>query len=421
MPVLYPRDSAEIIALGAYGIALSRASGCWVSMKITTDVADGLYSLDPDLRETTISIPRLEWEGRPWVYTQRAGTYPPESLLAEQDLAGPRWAMVRAFADANPLNEVRGAERGARLGIIAPGKTHDDLIQALRNLGIDDDQLARSGIRLLRLGLVHPLAPHTVTRFADGLQEILVVEEKNAFVETQLKELLYGRTNAPPVFGKTDSHGNPLIPADGELTADRLLRALRRVLADRIPLPPEPPPPRELPLLPIQRTPYFCSGCPHNRSTIVPEGSLFGGGIGCHGMVAIMPRTAAAFTGLTQMGGEGAQWIGQASFSETGHLFQNMGDGTYFHSGQLAVQACVAAGVNITFKILYNSAVAMTGGQDAQGAVPVPALTRKLHAEGVRRIIVCAEDPGHYGQHAAWAPGAEVWTRDQLDHAQELL
>ncbi len=213
------------------------------------------------------------------------------------------------------------------------------------------------------------------------------------------------------------------MPADGELTAARVAEALRRVLAPRIGVrdPPDLPAAR-LPDLPVRRKAYFCSGCPHNRSTVVPEGSLAEGGIGCHGLVAMMNRPASTVMGLTQMGGEGAQWIGQAFAHDGGHLFQNVGDGTFFHSGQLGVQACVAAGVNITFKLLYNSAVAMTGGQDAVGSLAVPEITRKLEAEGVRRTIVCTDEPDRYkGSRGGLAANAEVWSRTRLDEAQRVL
>ena len=275
-------------------------------------------------------------------------------------------------------------------------------------------------IRLLRIGMPTPLGPDTVGTFAEGLEEILVVEDKTAFVETQVREILYGRAGAPRIIGKKDATGRLLIPAGGELTAGRLLAPLRRVLNDRLELKKPPPPALSLEVLPAQRAAYFCSGCPHNRSTAVPEGSLAGGGIGCHTMVTMSGRTDSAVIGLTQMGGEGSQWIGQAPFTDVPHLFQNIGDGTFFHSGQLAVQACVAAGVNITYKLLYNEVVAMTGAQDAEGALTVAQLTHKLTAEGVKQIIICADEPKRHDKRAL-AKGTVVWHRDRLDDAQKRL
>jgi indolepyruvate ferredoxin oxidoreductase len=420
LPVLYPRNSEEIISFGLAGIVLSRAAGCWVGIKIVADVADGTWLVDTDFSAMSVTIPQLEWAEQPWVYRQHTMAVSPHSLAAEVDLQGPRAAMVEAFVTANPLSRIELTSSDAHLGIVAAGKTYDDARQALQDLGLDDDAIASSGLRLLRLGVIHPLDRRLVREFASGLRQILVVEEKGTFIEAGLREALYGVADPPVIIGKRDQSGESLIPASGELTATDLEEPLRRVLPDWVVLAPHRTRKR-LPALTVQRTPYFCSGCPHNRSTPVPEGSLLGAGIGCHGMVTRMPRTRDQVTGITQMGGEGAQWIGQSAFNDTGHIFQNIGDGTYFHSGQLAVQAAVAAGVNITYKILYNSAVAMTGGQDAQGALSVPALTRKLHAEGVKDIIVCTEEPRRYRRRGTLAPGTKLWHRDRLDEAQRAL
>ncbi|MGE3289315.1 MAG: indolepyruvate ferredoxin oxidoreductase family protein, partial [Pseudonocardia sp.] len=422
LPVLFPGSAEEIVRLGRFGVALSRASGMWVGMKITSDVADGVYTVDASAADVEITVPELEWEGAPWRYEQVPMLVPPQSLRAEAQMYGPRWAMVRAFLAANPVNEVEVAAPSARLGIVAGGKTFGDVRQALRDLGLDDDGLRRAGISLLRLGMIHPVQRDLLREFADGLPTVLVVEEKSSFVEAAVRDALYGMPGAPAVIGSADAEGAPLIPEAGELSAAALAAPLRRVLAE---LDVEvAPPPRPLPtleLLPVSRTPYFCSGCPHNRSTIVLEGSVAGGGIGCHAMVAFTGREASAVTSITQMGGEGAQWIGQAPYTEARHMFQNMGDGTFAHSGQMAVQACVAAGVSITYKLLYNRAVAMTGGQDASGALEVPALTTKLLAEGVARIIVCADEPQRYRTLPPLPAGVDLWHRDRLEEAQRAL
>ena len=292
--------------------------------------------------------------------------------------------------------------------------------QALADLGVDDFALYRADVKLLRIGIPTPLGPELVVSFAEGLEELVVVEDKTAFVETQVREILYGRTGAPRIVGKRDATGGMLIPAGGELTAGRLLAPLRRVLGGRLELEKRPPPALTLEVLSANRAAYFCSGCPHNRSTAVPEGSLAGGGIGCHTMVTMSGRKDSAVTGLTQMGGEGSQWIGQAPFTDVPHLFQNIGDGTFFHSGQLAVQACVAAGVNITYKLLYNEVVAMTGAQTAEGALTIAKLTHKLTAEGVKQIIICADEPQRHRKRAL-AKGTIVFHRDRLDEAQKSL
>jgi indolepyruvate ferredoxin oxidoreductase len=432
LPVFYPRDASDIVRLGRYAVAASRASGMWIGMKIVADVADGVWTLDGSTADLDITVPELEWDGRPWTYTQTPMLLPPASVAAEEQLYGPRRAMLRAFLEANPVNVVELDIADAWLGVVAAGKAFADARQALADLGLDtDDALRAAGIRLLRLGAVHPVQRDLLRRFATGLDTVLVVEEKTEFVESAVRDALYRLAGAPEVIGSADADGRPLVPVFGEVTAAALAGPMRRVLAARpgLELVPERPPRATLELLPVARTPYFCSGCPHNRSTVVPDGldSVNAGGIGCHAMVAMIGRPGSEVSSLTQMGGEGAQWIGQSALLASDvsgtrpHCFQNIGDGTFAHSGQLAVQACVAAGVSITFKLLYNRAVAMTGGQDAEGGLEVSELTRKLTAEGVARIIVCADEPERYKALPALAPGAELWHRDRLDEAQRLL
>ena len=420
MPIFFPRNAEEVIAFGLLGVELSRLSGCWSSMKLVADVADGIWTLDRDFSDFTIERPTIEWNGRPWTYRQRILASPPDSLLAEADMYGPRWEMVRRFADANAIDTVDIDPSQAKLGIVAVGTAYDSVRQALEELDLSTERLAEIGIRVMRIGMPYPLGETKIKQFARGLETILVVEDKTSFVETQVKEILYGTLDAPRIVGKLHRDRTPLVPSDGELTAARLLRPLRRVLDGYVDLPKPPPPVLDLTVLPAKRAPYFCSGCPHNRSTAVPEGSLAGGGIGCHTLVTMSSRADSQVTGLTQMGGEGAQWIGQRPFTDIDHIFQNVGDGTYFHSGQLAVQACIAAGVNITYKILYNSAVAMTGAQDAEAGLTVPELTHKLASEGVRRIIICADEPERH-RKASLAAGSTLWPRERLDEAQRIL
>jgi indolepyruvate ferredoxin oxidoreductase len=430
LPVLFPGSAEEIVRLGRFAVAASRASGIWVGMKIVADVADGVWTVDGTAGQVDITVPELEWDGRPWQYTQTPMLIPPASVAAEEQLYGPRWAMLRAFLAANPINVVEVDTPDAWLGLVAGGKAFYDVRQALADLGLGDDEAIRgAGIRLLRLGAVHPIERELMRRFGSGLDTVLVVEEKTEFVESAVRDAMYRLPGAPEVIGSADRHGASLVPVFGELTAGALAGPLRRVLSARTELADRLVPPApvrtSLELLPVSRTPYFCSGCPHNRSTLVPEGSIAGGGIGCHAMVAMVERPGSEVSSLTQMGGEGAQWIGQAPLLAGSdgpvHMFQNMGDGTFAHSGQLAVQACVAAGVSITYKLLYNRAVAMTGGQDAEGGLEVPALTRKLDAEGVAKIIVCADEPERYKALDALAPGTQLWHRDRLDEAQRTL
>ncbi|HWJ11787.1 MAG TPA: indolepyruvate ferredoxin oxidoreductase family protein, partial [Nocardioides sp.] len=329
-------------------------------------------------------------------------------------------ALVHEYSARNGLCVTEVDAPHARVGLVASGSCYDSLRQALADLGVTDDALVAAGIRVMRMGMMSPVEREGILRFAEGLEEIVVVEDKTSFMEMQVRDLLYGTDGAPRIVGKRDTTGQLLIPADGELTAGRLLAPLRHVLQDRLTMKPPAPSRKPLPLLSAGRSAYFCSGCPHNRSTVLPEGSLGGGGIGCHAMVTISDRPSSAVVGVTQMGGEGAQWIGQAWFTDAPHIFQNVGDGTFFHSAQLAVQACIAAGVNITYKVLYNDVVAMTGAQDAEGALRVPALTHKLHTEGVKKIIVCADEPDRYRRREL-APGTLLWHRDRLDEAQRML
>ncbi|WP_203338217.1 indolepyruvate ferredoxin oxidoreductase family protein [Nocardioides limicola] len=421
IPVLFPRNSTEIVTLGLHAIEMSRHTGCVVALKIVADVADGAWVIDSADLDLTPVTPAIEWNGNPYAYAQSPIVLrPPMIVGAEAELVGPRTALVHDYSARNGLNVTEIDVPGARLGLVASGSCFDSLRQALTDLGISDDALVAAGVRLMRMGMMSPVEPEAVRRFAEGLEQILVVEDKTSFMEMQIRDLLYGTDRAPAILGKKDATGLPLIPADGELTAGRLLAPLRHALEGWVKVTPPKPKRISLPLLPVNRSAYFCSGCPHNRSTVLPEGSMGGGGIGCHAMVTISDRPDSAVTGVTQMGGEGAQWIGQAWFTDAEHIFQNVGDGTFFHSAQLAVQACIAAGVNITYKVLYNDVVAMTGAQDAEGALTVPQLTHKLHTEGVKKIIICADEPGRHRRRDL-APGTLLWDRDRLDEAQRML
>ena len=310
-----------------------------------------------------------------------------------------------------------------------PGKTYYDLMHALRELGLDGNGLERAGIRILKLGMISPLESGIAREFARGLDEVLVAEEKGPFVETLLKDALYGTADAPRILGKRDERGEPLLPRDLDLDADLIARALAaRLEAHGVRIDSVEARLRklaeihgrraELPM--AQRTPFFCSGCPHNSSVKAPEGTLVGGGIGCHTMVLLNPEGKGEITGITQMGGEGAQWIGMAPFTDDSHLVQNLGDGTFHHSGSLAVRAAVAAGVNITYKLLYNEHVAMTGGQEIEGQLSVPDLTRWLELEGVRRIIVTTEDTSRY-RGVELASIADLRDRKELLSSQQEL
>ena len=425
MPILYPGDVQGVLDLGLKGFALSRYSGLWVGFKLTTNVADEFSTARVSPARAEWIRPEFAFRGKPWQPTQSHTLIPPYNLDLEQELWEGRLEAARHFGEANRLNRTIVESPGAWLGIIAAGKTWFDLREALTRLGFSDEDLRRAGVRLFRVEMLYPLDAGTLRRFATGLEEVLVIEEKRNFLELLVRDALYNMPDRPRIVGKRDEQERILVPGHGELEAENLLPVLvarlRARVGDidgrlaRIATGRGAP---QAPLgLPMQRLAYFCSGCPHNRSTVVPEGSIAAAGIGCHGMAITMERIGAGFT---QMGGEGAQWVGASFFTGTPHLFQNIGDGTLFHSGSLAIRQAVASGANITYKILYNGAVAMTGGQHADGAIGIPELTRELAAEGVRRTVVLTDEPERY-QGVALAAGVGVFGREHLDDIQREL
>jgi indolepyruvate ferredoxin oxidoreductase len=423
MPVLYPADPQQVLDLGVHAAAMSRASGLWVALKISTDVADGSETVD-------VSTDRVFPVGSARAIDHRvtAKLLPGTLAPLERSRDGERRRAALDYAARNRLDVITAHGDGDWIGIVAAGPTFLHLREALRRMRLGDTELAQRGVRLLQLAMIDPLEPHTLSRFADGLREIIVVEDKRPFIETAVRDLLYGREGAPAVIGKRNGETDPVFPLEGELTADIIAPALAKLLTERGGFPSveqwlgqSRSAKAYLPLPLIARTPYFCSGCPHNSSTKVPDGSMVGAGIGCHGMVTLMDdKLVGSVTGFTQMGGEGAQWIGMGPFVRQTHLLQNIGDGTFHHSGSLAVRAAVAAGANITYKVLYNSAVAMTGGQHAEGALGVGDLTRSLLAEGVARIIVTTDKPKRY-RRGDLPREVQCWHRDRLEEAQLAL
>jgi indolepyruvate ferredoxin oxidoreductase len=416
MPTFYPADPAEALVHGQHAIELSRASGLWSAVKVVTAMADGASTAlvgphwqAPDLSDLPDGL-------RAYGHRPRARLLGAELAELERSQQLTRLPIAAEYIRRSGLNVVIGP-RSARIGLVAAGKTYLDVRQALTALGLTEADLERHGIRLLKLGVIYPVEPTVVAEFADGLDEILVIEDKRAFVEDAVKSALYGRASAPAVYGKRSRDGSPLFAAVGELDSDAVADALaRHFTAAGIGVTQRPP--RERVMLPLaQRVPYFCSGCPHNSSTKVAPGTLVGGGIGCHAMVAFMPEEQVGeVIGLCQMGGEGAQWLGIAPFVTQRHLVQNLGDGTFAHSGSLAIRAAVASGANITFKLLRNSAVAMTGGQQAVGELPVDRLLALLAAEGVRKVVVTSDDPATLRRQLGRR--ADVRHRDDLIDVQ---
>ncbi len=427
MPILTPGDVQDALDLGRHAITMSRASGLWTALKVVAPVADGTGTIELDLDRVQPVIPIMEVNGRPFVPHADGGLLTPHTLELEKELFEVRLELARQYGAENHLNAITVDSPHAWIGLAACGHTYHEMRQALHMLGLrNDGEIAAAGIRLLQLRMPAPLDSELLRRFASGLEEILVVEDKNPTLEWLLKDALYSAPDRPRITGKYDPNGKALLPAHGALDADAIVGPLRVRLAQKLtderiaPLPPTLESKRLIPLS-INRTPYFCSGCPHNTSTQAPDGALVGGGIGCHSMVAFMePERVGNIVGLTCMGNEGAQWVGMAPFVETPHLIQILGDGTYAHSGQLAVRFAVASGVNITYKILVNGVVAMTGGQDPQGAVDVPTMARILLLQGVKRVIITTDDPGKY-DGVALPSGADVWDRSRVVEAQEVL
>jgi indolepyruvate ferredoxin oxidoreductase len=430
VPTLYPANAQEVLVFGRAAYEISRFCGSWVGLKMHADVADSYAAVDlaasfdvpTDLRR------RIEWPDRDRP-VQRYSMVSPASVEAEAEAYGIRLAAARTASGHLGLDR-QTRSGNARLGIIAAGATYGQLRDALAAEGLADEAaLETAGIRVLKPAMIWPLNRDLIAGFARGLEEIFVVEEKRAFMETQIRDLLYGTRNAPRVTGRTDPSGAALLPVGGGLRAQDIGPSLRARLAAALQLVPrhreqvtlELQPARTASLLPV-RSAFTCSGCPHNVSTVLPEGSIGHGGIGCHGMVLKMDR---GVVGITQMGGEGAQWVGTEHFVGDKHRFQNIGDGTLAHSGFLAIRQAVAAGTAITYKILYNATVAMTGGQDAPGGLPVPALVRQLEAEGVRRIVVVTDDPGKYRRRlrsdTRLPRAVDVFHRDRLDEVQREL
>jgi indolepyruvate ferredoxin oxidoreductase len=428
IPFLYPGNTQEILDYGLLAIALSRFSGAWAGLKLVTDVCDGGGTVIVDPDQPRIRIP----EG--YQKSVDARLMPPYTLGLEHEVNTRRLQAAIEFARLNQLNRWHGVAAGDRhawLGLVSAGKSYYDLAQALRDLGLGERELVELGIRVAKFGMTFPLDKEFAREFAEGLETILVIEEKRSFLELHVRDALYGLSLPPVIIGKQDAQGAPLFPASGELDPDRIALAVGRLLDSRGASASRVMPgmwqraaartrfieevmarPREFS---ASRPANFCSGCPHNRSLILLDGQIAAGGIGCHAMGIQLTDSNRSYAFLTHMGGEGAPWIGIAPFVGREHVFQNIGDGTFFHSGSLAVQALIDSGLNMTYKILYNGHVAMTGGQEAAGALPIPQLTRKLEAEGVRKTVILTEQLERY-RDVELASNAQVRDRSALEH-----
>ena len=430
MPVLNPAGVQDILNMGLVGWAMSRYTGRWIGFKTIAETVESSASVDVDPFARQIVLPGdAEFEMPAGGLNIR---WPDPPL--EQEMRLHRYAVkaAQAFARANRIDTVVMDSPRARLGIVTTGKSYLDVLQALEYLGLDAQACADIGIRVYKVGMSWPLEPEGIAAFARGLEDIVVVEEKKAFIERQMKEQFYNWPSAwgarPSIVGKYDEAGQWILPSTGELTPATIAGVIgRRIqrffntesIEQRLRWMDEKEAELALPRAQFPRVPHYCSGCPHNTSTRVPEGSRALGGIGCHYMVTWMDRSTDTFT---HMGGEGVTWAGQAAFTDTEHVFQNLGDGTYFHSGSLAIRQAIAAGVNITYKILYNDAVAMTGGQPVDGTLTVPDIARQMRAEGVRTIVLVSDDIAKWNaQRHLFPEGMEFHDRAELDTVQKQL
>lgn len=427
MPILAPADLQDVVDFGLHGFALSRAAGLWTGFKLVTDVAESAMTVSVGPDRIQPIIPEVEYDRRRFEPRLRVNEAGPAMIEGERELYYARLEVARRYAAINGLNRVTLAAPRPRIGLVASGSTYFVLRQALRDLGLTDAELKDRGVSVLKVGMIFPLDTDIVRAFSEGLEDLVVFEDKRPFLEGFIKDALFNLPKRPNVIGKRDERGGDFLPAHGELTSTIIARALAMRFAKAFDLPDLPARAAALDNLATlggggpgaSHVPYFCSGCPHNRSLQAPKGATVGAGTGCHIMAIWMDDRYGEVKGYTQMGGEGAQWVGALPFTGNGHVFQNMGDGTFAHSGSLAIRFAVSSDANITFKILYNSTVAMTGGQDILGGMSVARMVAMLEAEGVARIIVTADDMERYPHSRVGS--AEVWHRDRLIEAQEVL
>jgi indolepyruvate ferredoxin oxidoreductase len=424
VPVLVASSVQDALDLARHGIACSRASGLWTALKVVTNVADAAATVEVGIDRVQPWMPVLEWEGKPYVHRPSSHLLAPQSLEMERTMKTVRLDLAREYGRLNGLNRIAHDPPGARLGVVASGAVAEDARRALADLGFADGGPAR----LIQLGMVYPLDEAFLREATAGLDEVLVLEEKGPFLERLVKEALYGSGAAPPVTGHRDDRGAPLVDGYRILDADAIARVVgARLLAhediERVRTrlgELEEVGARTVVESGARRVPFFCSGCPHNSSTVVDDDQIVGAGIGCSTMVMMAEHGRGDVHGITQMGGEGVQWVGVAPFIEDRHFVQNLGDGTFHHSGSLAIRAAVAADLDVTYKILFNGNVAMTGGQQIEGGMSIVDSVRSLLAEGVRKVVITTDETSKY-RKVNLPQGVEVHRRDDVQKVQRQL
>lgn len=422
IPVIYPATVAEFLEFGHHAIAMSRYSGCWVAMKLVAQVCEGgeTVVLKPDQPE--IKIPDYEVAGKPYAKKADFKFFPIVNVAQERELYYDRHGAVHAYARANGLDRIMVRSDHDRVGIVAAGKSYTDARQALRDLGLDDAGLRAAGIRVLKLGLIAPVEPQIVEEFAAGLDEVIVIEEKRDFLERQIGRILCNLAKRPRLFGKLDRHGAPLFPIQGGMDYDQIATLIARHLGDRVNIPPAGKQwLGELASIGsrstvsyLRRTPNFCSGCPHNIGTKLADGQVAWGSPGCHIFAMLRTEANRTIQGVTAYGGEGMPWVGLSPYTSREHMVQNVGDGSLFHSSYLNIRYAISAGVSITFKILYNGAIANTGGQPPVSVRSVPQLAKLFATEGVMRIAIVTKDRRAY-RGAGLPSVAKVYEPDQME------
>ncbi|WP_157787607.1 indolepyruvate ferredoxin oxidoreductase family protein [Pusillimonas noertemannii] len=405
IPVLYPSSIQEFLDYGLHAAALSRYSGCWVALKLVGTLCDGGEVVHLHPNGLTPQLPPFQPGGKPFVQMANHRFFPVRNIETERKLYDERHAAVLAYAQANELNRIVRAGPGDRIGLISAGKSWADTLQALEDLGYDDAMLQAQGIRLAKVGLLCPGEPEFFRRFAAGLETVIVIEEKRDFLERQVAAAIIG-TSVREILGKRDEQGHRLFPIEGGMTSDIVAERLAPLLSRQHALPERGRAriqylhdktirrPESLP----GRAPNYCSGCPHNVSTLLAPGQVAWGAPGCHLFAALMDKPQKRVEATTQLGGEGLPWLGLAPYTSRAHIVQNVGDGALFHSSYANIRYAIISGANMTFKLLINGVLANTGGQEAVGASAIADLAGRLLADGAKRVVLITKEPRQYAR-----------------------